>query len=184
MNIAVFVSGTGSNLEALLNYEYQSNIKFNLVFSDNYDPPAFKYARQQNINIRHFPYSFGKKMAEERILTHLRELQIDFIVLAGYMRLLSPKIINEYPKKIINIHPSLLPKYKGLDTHRRAIDNGEQISGCTIHYVDEGMDTGEIIEQRKVIINKDDTPEILKNKIQIEEHKLYPKVLDNLMKGN
>ena len=118
-----------------------------------------------------------KDLAEKKILLEIKKYNINLICLAGFMKILSKKFIKNFNGKILNIHPSLLPKYKGLNTHRRAISNKENYSGCTVHLVNHKLDSGEIILQNKVKISKKDTPESLAKKILVQEHKIYPKAI-------
>ena len=120
------------------------------------------------------------KESEKKILALLNKRQIKFICLAGFMKILSNKFIKKFNGKIVNIHPSLLPKYKGLNTHRKVIENNEKFSGCTVHYVTTQLDSGKIILQKQVKINKTDTEKTLKRKILKEEHKLYPKAIKKI----
>ena len=123
-------------------------------------------------------FNFDKKtLTEKKILNELKKNKIKLICLAGFMKILSNEFIKNFNGKILNIHPSLLPKYKGLNTHQRAINNNEKYSGCTVHYVSAKLDSGKIIKQKKVKINKNDTPRLLKKKILIQEHKLYPEAI-------
>ena len=178
INTAVFISGNGSNLKSLLNFfsNKNSKIKIKLVVSDNPKAKGLKYAKIFKIKKKVINYK-NQKLAEKKILSHLKINKIDLICLAGFMRLLSRKFINNFNRKIINIHPSLLPKYKGLNTHERAIKKKEKYSGCTVHYVSYKVDSGKIIMQKKVVIKKKDTAKTLSKKILKQEHLLYPKAL-------
>ena len=148
MNIAVLISGRGSNLQAIKD----AGIEISVVIS--------KFTG-----------------TDQELIDKLEPYDLDLIVLAGYMRILSPEFVKHYEGKIINIHPSLLPKYKGLNTHQRAIDAGEKWHGCTVHYVTEELDAGPIIKQTRVPVMSDDTVETLAARVLKEEHKLYPKVI-------
>ena len=169
---AVFISGTGSNLKNLIKFSHKKNspISINLVVSSNKKAKGLKYADQNKI----------KKVilnSEKKIIYLLIKKKITLICLAGYMKILSCSFIEKFNGKIINIHPSLLPKYKGLDTHKRVLRNKEKFSGCTIHYVTSRLDSGKIILQKKVKIKKNDTIKSLKLNILKQEHKLYPKAI-------
>ena len=151
LNIAVFISGTGSNLKNLINHSKKKNSKFiiNLIISNNSRAKGLNYARQFNINKKIINFSNMKK-AEKITLNELNKKEIKLICLAGFMKILSKSFIKKFEGKIINIHPSLLPKYKGLNTHKRALNNNEKYAGCTVHYVNSKLDSGKIIMQRKV----------------------------------
>ncbi|NJL26646.1 MAG: phosphoribosylglycinamide formyltransferase, partial [Thermoanaerobaculia bacterium] len=118
---------------------------------------------------------------EERVLGHLRAARVDWVCLAGYMRLLSPAFVASYPQRILNIHPSLLPAFPGLDAQRQAIEHGVAITGCTVHFVDGGLDTGPIILQKAVLVRPDDTPDSLAARLLVEEHRAYPEALQRLL---
>ena len=175
---AVFISGKGSNLQALIEYSKlkKSPISINLIISNNFKAKGLKYSKLYRIKKKIF--SFDKKsFTEKKILLELKKNKINLICLAGFMKILSENFIRNFQGKILNIHPSLLPKFKGLNTHERAIKNNEKFSGCTVHYVNSKVDSGKIILQKKVKISKGETPKTLNNKILIQEHKLYPKAI-------
>tara|TARA_B100001057_G_scaffold491743_1_gene582618 strand:- start:170 stop:748 length:579 start_codon:yes stop_codon:yes gene_type:complete len=180
-NIAVFISGTGSNLKNLIRHSLRKNSKFQicLVISNKSKAKGLNYAKIYKIKKKIINYIDIKK-AEKNILNELKKNKIDLICLAGYMKILSRNFIKKFKGKIINIHPSLLPKYKGLNTHQRALDNYEEFSGCTIHYVNSKLDSGKIIIQKKVKILKNDTINRLAKRILKEEHRLYPKALKKI----
>ena len=173
---AVFISGTGSNLKSLIKFskKKKSPISIDLIISNN---PKAKGLKLGKINkIKRKVYNFKKKYKiENQILSDLKERKVKIICLAGFMKVLSRNFINKFKGKILNIHPSLLPKYKGLNTHQRALDNNEKYSGCTVHFVNSKLDSGKIILQKKVKISKNDTKNSLARKILIQEHKLYPR---------
>ena len=173
---AVFISGTGSNLKSLIKFSKtkKSPISIDLIISNN---PKAKGLKLGKINkIKKKVYNFKKKhKIENQILSDLKEHKVKMICLAGFMKILSRNFITKFKGKILNIHPSLLPKYKGLNTHQRALDNNEKYSGCTVHFVNSKLDSGKIILQKKVKISKNDTKNSLARKILIQEHKLYPK---------
>ena len=172
---AVFISGTGSNLKNIIKFSKikKSPISINLIISNTCLAKGLRYAEQFKIKKKIFNFKDYNK-AEKKILILLKKEKIEFICLAGYMKILSAGFIKKFGKKIINIHPSLLPKYKGLNTHSRAIKNKDKLAGCTVHYVAAKLDSGKIILQKKVKISARDNPASLKKKVLKQEHKLYP----------
>ena len=175
---AVFISGTGSNLKSLIKFSKLkiSPISINIIISNNARAKGLRLGKIYKINSKIF--SFKKKsLAEKKMIFELKKNKINLICLAGFMKILSKNFIKNFEGKILNIHPSLLPKYKGLNTHKRFIQNKEKYSGCTVHYVNQKLDSGKIILQKKVKINKNDTPAKLAKKILVEEHKLYPEAI-------
>ena len=182
LNVAVFISGKGSNFRNLIKYSLKKNSKFkiSLVISNKSNIRGLDYAKKFRIKKKIVNY-FNIKKAEKDILKQLKKDKIDLICLAGFMKILSINFINKFSSKIINIHPSLLPKYKGLNTHQRAIDNKEKYSGCTVHYVNSKLDSGKIILQKKVKILKNDTSKILSKRVLKYEHLLYPKALNKVL---
>ena len=175
---AVFISGTGSNLKNLINFSKtkKSPISIDLIISNTIKAKGLRYSNQYKIkkNILNFK---NNKIAEKKLLNLLKKNKIQFISLAGFMKILSSRFIKQFNGKIINIHPSLLPRYKGLNTHRRAIQNKDKFTGCSVHYVTEKLDSGKIIMQKKIKILKKDTPKSLAKKVLKQEHKLYPKAI-------
>tara|TARA_B100000965_G_C19247782_1_gene607318 strand:+ start:79 stop:663 length:585 start_codon:yes stop_codon:yes gene_type:complete len=179
---AVFISGTGSNLKNLINFSFIkcSPIKINLILSNNSKAKGLSFAKKYKIKKK--IYKFEKQSADEnKIILYLKKNNIKLICLAGFMKILSANFIKRFNGIILNIHPSLLPKYKGLKTHERAIANKEKISGCTVHFVSSKLDSGEIILQKKVKVSKNDTPKSLEKKILKQEHFLYPKALKKVL---
>ncbi len=175
---AVFISGTGSNLKSLINYSLfkHSYIKINFVISDNSKAKGLGFATKHRIKKK--IYKFNKRNnPEKKILLDLKKKKIKLICLAGFMKILSKNFIKSFDGIILNIHPSLLPKYKGLNTHKRAIENNDKFSGCTVHYVTPKLDSGKIILQKKVKILKEDSPKSLAIRILKQEHILYPKAI-------
>ena len=178
INVAVFISGTGSNLKSLIKFyktkKYPIHIK--LIISDNSKAKGLKYG---NIfKIKKKTINFKKRyLAEKNLLFELKKNNIQLICLAGFMKILSKNFIKKFKGKILNIHPSLLPKYKGLNTHQRVLQNNEKYSGCTVHLVNSKLDSGKIILQSKIKIYKKETSKSLAIKILKEEHKLYPKAV-------
>ena len=171
---AVFISGTGSNLKNLIKFSKTkiSPILIKLIISSNKKAQGLKYSTQYNIEKK--IVNFNNNFSENKILSYINKKNIKFICLAGFMKVLSKNFIKKFIGKIINIHPSLLPKYKGLNTHKRALKNKEKFSGCTVHYVTNKLDSGKIILQKKVKIKKKDTVNSLKKKVLKKEHQLYP----------
>jgi phosphoribosylglycinamide formyltransferase-1 len=182
INIAVFISGTGTNLKNLIKHSFKKKSKFEikLIVSNNSNAKGLEYAKKFKIKKKIINYKNLKK-SEIHVLHKLYKENIDIICLAGFMRILTSHFIKKYEGKIINIHPSLLPKYKGLNTHQRALDNKEKYSGCTVHYVNSKLDAGKIILQKKVKIYKNDTSEKLSKRILKQEHLLYPKALEKII---
>ena len=181
-NTAVFISGRGSNLKSLLKYSKtkKSLIRIVLVVSDNFVAKGLNYANKFNINNIVIKYS-NKKSFEDSLLKLLKRNNVDLICLAGFMKILSSRFIKKFNKTILNIHPSLLPKYKGLNTHNRAIQNKDKYSGATVHIVNDKLDSGKIILQKKVKILKSDTGKSLEKKVLKIEHKLYAKAIIKLL---
>ena len=175
---AVFISGTGSNLKNLINFSKtkKSPISIDLIISNTIKAKGLKYSNQYKIKKKILNFK-NIRIAEKRLLNLLKQNKIKFICLAGFMKILSSKFIKQFNGKIINIHPSLLPRYKGLNTHSRAIQNKDKFTGCSVHYVTEKLDSGEIIIQKKIKILKKDTPRSLAKKVLKQEHKLYPKAI-------
>ena len=171
---AVFISGTGSNLKSLIQFSKlkKSPIVIEMIISNNAKSKGLQYANMHKIKKRVF--DFKNSLSEKKIIDELKQNNINLICLAGFMKILSKSFIKNFKGKILNIHPSLLPKYKGLNTHEKAIKNKDKYSGCTVHFVNSRLDSGKIINQKKVKINKFDTPKKLAKKILIQEHKLYP----------
>jgi len=178
LNIAVFASGRGSNFQSIIDSVKAGEIpaEINILISDNQKAGALKRAESEDIeNIFINPDHFEtKKDYEEELISILEGVNIDLIVLAGYMRILSPLFVKHFKNRIINIHPSLLPAFRGLDAQKQAVDYGVKYSGCTVHFVDQGMDTGPIIMQAVVPVAQDDSADDLASRILKEEHRIYP----------
>ena len=175
---AVFISGNGSNLKALIKFSKikKSPISVNLIISNNAKSKGLRYGSIYRIKKKLFNFK-NKSLAEKKILRELKKNKINLICLAGFMKILSKEFIKNFKGKILNIHPSLLPKFKGLNTHQRVIENKEIYSGCTVHFVNSKLDSGKIILQKKVKLCKNETPKSLAKKILVQEHKLYPKAI-------
>ena len=178
---AVFISGAGSNLKNLVRFskKKRSPISINLIISNSYKAVGLKYSKEFNIKKKVFEFN-NKINNEKKILSELDKNKIKFICLAGFMKVLSKSFIKKFNGKIVNIHPSLLPKYKGLNTHERAIKNKDKYSGCTVHYVSEKLDAGEIIIQKKIKILAKDNSISLAKKVLHLEHKLYPLAINKI----
>jgi phosphoribosylglycinamide formyltransferase-1 len=187
MNFAVLASGRGGNLKAIIDARGNGKITadLKLVISDKKEAYALEHARQAGIPAVYInPKDFKDRAAFDlAIIERLQEFKIDFVVLAGYMRLLGSSFIQQYPNKILNIHPSLLPAFKGLHGIKDAFDYGVKITGPTVHFVVEGVDEGPIILQEPVNIEPHDTLESLEEKIHQAEHRIYPQAIELFVRG-
>jgi phosphoribosylglycinamide formyltransferase 1 len=172
---AVFISGAGSNLKNIIQFSKlkKSPISVKLIISNTHLARGLKYANQFKIKKKIFDFKNHKEV-EKKMSTLIKKNKIKLICLAGFMKILSKEFIEKFDGKIINIHPSLLPKYKGLNTHSRAIKNQDELAGCTVHYVTAKLDSGGIILQKKIKISARDNPTSLAKKVLKQEHKLYP----------
>ena len=179
----VFVSGNGSNLNSLIKSSRAHNfpIKIVLVISNNLKSNGLKIAKKHGIKSKFVDYK-NKRKFEKICLHEVKKDKIKFICLAGFMKILSSNFIKKFPYKIINIHPSLLPKFKGLDTHRRVLKSKEKYSGCTVHFVSPALDSGKIILQKRVLISNNETESSLRKKILLQEHKIYPRSIISIFK--
>ena len=181
VRLAVLISGRGSNMEALAEYRRKVDTAYEIVVVASNVPEARGLVLARRFGIRIWAHSHkGMERAQfDRLLdSELRRHDVELIALAGYMRLLSGEFIRGWEERIVNIHPSLLPLYKGLDTHRRALVAGEEYTGCSVHLVTEELDDGPVIAQSKVKIRARDTAETLAQPVLKEEHRLYPKAVD------
>ena len=178
---AVFISGTGTNLKNIIKFSKikKSPISVSLIISNTSQAKGLNFANQFKIRKKIFNYK-NVKVAEKKILILLEKEKIKLICLAGYMKILSKDFIKKFNGTIINIHPSLLPKYKGLNTHSKAIANRDKFSGCTVHYVTARLDSGKIILQKKVKITARDNFASLAKKVLKQEHKLYPAAITKI----
>ena len=178
---AVFISGKGSNLENLIKFSKKkvSPISINLIISNTSYAKGLKYSKKYNIQKKVIFFK-NKKLAEKKIFKILFKKNINLICLAGFMKILSKNFIKKFKGKIINIHPSLLPKYKGLNTHKKAIENNDKYAGCSVHFVTAKIDSGKIIMQKKVKIKKNDTIYSLSKKVLKKEHLLYPAAIKKI----
>ncbi|WP_075501880.1 phosphoribosylglycinamide formyltransferase [Candidatus Pelagibacter communis] len=181
-NVAVFISGTGSNFKNLIQHSLKKNSKYkiSLVISNKSKAKGLIYAKKYKIHKKVINYK-NIRNAEKIIIDLLKRKKIKLICLAGFMKILSANFIKKFKGKIINIHPSLLPKYKGLNTHQKVIKNREKFSGCTVHFVNSKLDSGKIILQKKIKILKGDTSEKVAKRVLKEEHLLYPKALEKIL---
>ena len=184
--VGILISGRGSNMASLVEASKQPGSPYEvvLVASNVTDAPGLDFARAQGIATWAQSH-IGMKRAEfdELVDAALREAQVEYVALAGYMRLLSPGFVQKWAGRMINIHPSLLPAYKGLDTHQRALDAGEAKHGCSVHIVTEELDDGEIVAQAEVPVLPGDDARSLAARVLVEEHKLYPAALAKLVRG-
>ncbi|MDA9721299.1 phosphoribosylglycinamide formyltransferase [Candidatus Pelagibacter sp.] len=180
--ISILISGRGSNLKSLIKYSKTKNslIKIVLVISNNSKAKGLKVASKSKVKSKYIKY-LNKSNFENRSLKLLKKHKTDLVCLAGFMKILSKNFIKKLSKPIINIHPSLLPKYKGLNTHKRAIENRDKFSGATVHIVNDKLDSGKIILQKKIKILKSDTEKSLERKILKIEHKIYPLAIIKLL---
>ena len=175
---AVFISGKGSNLKSLIKFskKNKSPISVEFIISNNSKAKGLNYAKIYKIKKKVLNFK-NRNLSEDKVLSILKINNIEMICLAGFMKILSKSFIKKFKGKILNIHPSLLPKYKGLNTHERALNNKEKYSGCTVHFVNSRLDSGKIILQKKVKITKNETKASLAKKILAQEHKIYPKAI-------
>ncbi len=183
--VSVFISGRGTNLKSLINFSKNKNspIKIVLVISNNKNAKGINYAKKNKIKYLFVDYK-NKKKAENKIIVNLKKNNINLICLAGFMKIVSKKIINIYKNKILNIHPSLLPKYKGLNTHKRVIMNKEKFTGCTVHLVNSKLDSGKIILQKKIKVFKKDNENSLSKRVLKFENLIYPKAIKKFIASN
>jgi phosphoribosylglycinamide formyltransferase-1 len=180
--VGVLISGRGSNMMALAAAADASPYQIVLVASDRPEAAGLAWAREQGLSTFALsPKGIGKAAFEEALDTALRGAGVEVIALAGYMRLLSDTFVAEWRGRILNIHPSLLPKYKGLDTHARAIAAGDTVAGCSVHLVTEELDAGEVLGQAEVPVLPDDTAATLAARVLASEHQLYPAVLSRFV---
>jgi len=183
--VSVFISGRGTNLNSLINFSKRkdSSIKIGLIITNNKNARGLNFAKKNKIKFLIVDYK-NKIKAENKILLNLKNCNINFICLAGFMKILSKKIINKYKDKILNIHPSLLPKYKGLNTHKRVLKNNEKFTGCTVHLVNTKLDSGKIILQKKIKVLKNDDEGSLSKRVLKIENLTYPKAIKKFISSN
>ena len=184
--LGILGSGKGSNCRAILKSIKNGALaaEVRVVISDVFDAPILDIAREFSVpNAYLSPGGFRTRLepqAEVNLVQMLRDAGVELVALAGFMRVLKAPMLNAFPRRIVNIHPSLLPKFPGLEAWRQALEAGETLTGCTVHYVDEEIDHGDVIAQREVPILADDTPQRLHARIQIAEHELYPAVIGQI----
>lgn len=193
LRLAVLISGGGSGMKALLHHEKsldKSSHSTVIVLSDRSSAKGLTIAQDLGVFSMEIPLPEGdidpksrRLMHEQLVESQLLENDVEAIILSGYMRILTPNFVSRWEGKILNIHPSLLPKFPGAHAHQEVLSSGETKSGCTVHFVDSGMDTGAIIEQSEVPVFSDDTLETLQERVKIEEHKLYPRIIDDFSEG-
>jgi len=174
--LGILLSGRGSNFEAIAHNVQAGKIpaEIAVVISNKEEAPGLAKAREMGLATRFIPSKGKEREAFDReVVAVLKEFQVDVVCLAGFMRILSPYFIREYPRRILNIHPALLPAFPGTEAQRQALEYGAKFSGCTVHIVDEGVDTGPIVCQAVVPVLDDDTPETLSARILKEEHRIY-----------
>jgi phosphoribosylglycinamide formyltransferase 1 len=184
--VGILISGRGSNMASLVEASKQPDSPYEvvLVASNVTDAPGLDFAKAQGIATWAQSHIGMKRAAfDELVDAQLRAADVEYVALAGYMRLLSPGFVQKWAGRMINIHPSLLPLYKGLDTHQRALDAGDAKHGCSVHIVTEALDDGEIIAQAEVPVLPGDDARSLAARVLIEEHKLYPAALAKLVRG-
>ena len=185
LNVSVLISGRGTNLKSLINFSKTKNSRINicLVITNNKNAKGLNFAIKNNIKYLIVNYK-NKNKAENEILLNLKKKKINLICLAGFMQILSKKIVNRYKDRILNIHPSLLPKYKGLNTHERVIKNKEKFTGCTVHIVNSKLDDGKIILQSRIKLFKSDNEKSLAKRLLKAENMLYPKAIKKFLDTN
>jgi phosphoribosylglycinamide formyltransferase-1 len=186
--VGVLISGRGSNMVSLIEATREEDCPYEvvLVLSDNPDAPGLELARAFGVEAKAIDRRLygADREAHERILDDaLREAEVEYVALAGYMRILTPFLVEAWQGRMVNIHPSLLPKYPGLDTHRRAIEAGDAEAGCTVHLVTTDLDSGPPLAQARVPVLPGDTAETLSARVLTEEHRLYPAALSQLVRG-
>ncbi|MBI5975416.1 phosphoribosylglycinamide formyltransferase [Staphylococcus canis] len=184
--VAIFASGSGTNFDNIMNRIESgvlTNIEVTALYTDQPHASCIQLAKRHHVTVHVYePKTYASKTDyEQDVLNQLKTENVEWIILAGYMRLIGPTLLQAYEGKILNIHPSLLPKYKGKDAVGQALNSGDTETGSTVHYVDEGMDTGQIIEQRHCPIYREDTHEQLENRIKALEYELYPEVIQKII---
>lgn len=186
VKVGILLSGRGSNMQALVRAAQGSDCPYEvaLVASDKPDAPGLAWAAEQGIaTFSLSPKGIGKPAFEAEMTAMLRHAEVEVVALAGYMRLLSDRFVGDWRGRIVNIHPSLLPKYKGLDTHARAIAAGDAVAGCSVHVVTEELDAGAVLGQAEVPIHPGDDADSLAARVLIEEHRLYPRILSEFVRS-
>ena len=184
--LAILLSGRGSNFVAIADAISSGKLdaEIAVVISDKAHAPGIAIAKERGLQAVVLPSKgLGREEYDRRLADVIDQNRIDLICLAGFMRLLSPQFVQRFPQKILNIHPSLLPAFPGLDVQRQAIDHGVKSSGCTVHFVDEGLDSGPIIQQAVVPVLDHDTAETLAARILVEEHRIYAEAIAKVLAG-
>ncbi|WP_119317959.1 phosphoribosylglycinamide formyltransferase [Companilactobacillus formosensis] len=188
MRVAVFASGSGSNFEAIAKSDELKNLGLEIEILVCDQPKAHVLKRAKKYHIPVFVNQLAdypdRSTYEQAIIDKLKPLKIEYILLAGYMKVVTPTLLAAYPNHIINIHPSLLPKFSGLEAIERAYQSGDEVTGVTIHYIDEGVDTGPVIKQCKVVRLRNDTEASLEARIHQTEHQMYRQVILDLLNKN
>ena len=187
LSLAILLSGNGTNFQAIVDSIDNGQLKavIKVVISNNKDAFGLKRARNHNIKnlcIDHKDFA-DRESYDQKLMETIEQENVDFIVLAGFMRILGSDFVKNFPNKIINIHPSLLPKYPGLNTHKKVLENKDKEHGVTVHLVDEGLDSGPIIGFIKILVEDDEKENNLENKIHKIEHFIYPKILSEFQEG-
>ena len=187
LSLAILLSGNGTNFQAIVDSIDNGQLKavIKVVISNNKDAFGLKRARNHNIKnlcINHKDFA-DRESYDQKLMETIEQENVDFIVLAGFMRILGSNFVKNFPNKIINIHPSLLPKYPGLNTHKKVLENKDKEHGVTVHLVDEGLDSGPIIGFIKILVEDDEKENNLENKIHKIEHFIYPKILSEFQEG-
>lgn len=186
--VGILISGTGSNMEALIRAADAPDCPYKVavVISNRPDAAGLERARALGVNalaVDHAPFGKDREAHERALDAALRRFGCQYVALAGYMRVLTPFLVEAWAGRMLNIHPSLLPRHPGLDTHRRAIEAGDTEAGCTVHLVTTGVDEGPVLAQARVVILAGDTPEALAERVLTQEHHLYPLALAELVRG-
>ncbi len=179
-NLGILLSGRGSNFEAIARNIEAGKVpaRISVVVSNREEAPGLALARKMGLPARFIPSKGKEREAYDReVVAVLREFQVDFVCLAGFMRVLSPYFVREFPHRILNIHPALLPAFPGVDAQKQALEHGVKYTGCTVHLVDEGVDTGPVVCQAVVPVRDDDTVETLSARILKEEHRIYSEAI-------
>ena len=193
LRLAIFISGSGSGMEALLHHQESKPClhETTLIVSNIAGVSGLDKAQAHNVNTITIELDMSvpskierREVHEIAIMAALQEHEVEAVVLSGYMRILSPLFVRAWSGRLLNIHPSLLPKYPGAHAHRDALADGATTTGCTVHLVDEGMDTGKILAQNQLEINPDDDEDSLSERVKVLEHKLYPEVIDAFSAGH
>jgi phosphoribosylglycinamide formyltransferase-1 len=185
--LGILISGRGSNFEAIANNIDAGRIpaRIAIVISNRPEARGLAIARQRGIPAVCLPSrGVARDEYDRRLVAELKSREVDLVCLAGYMRLLGPEFVRAFPMRALNIHPSLLPSFPGLDVHEQALAHGVKVSGCTVHFVDEGLDSGPIVLQAVVPVADDDTPETLAARILTEEHRIYSEAIALVLSGD